>query len=126
LKKLLSIIAALAFFFPQILSVLILAEFSINRDFIAKELCIQKEIPDNCCRGKCQLNDNLEKAGEKQNKGLPTVTVKFEINHFIPERESPAIKKDISLKAGKSFSKITTSTLPGVKPGVFHPPKLIF
>jgi len=40
----------------------VLLHFELNQEYIANELCVEKDIPDSCCKGKCYLNDALEKA----------------------------------------------------------------
>jgi hypothetical protein len=39
-------------------------EYAVNKDYIAKYLCVQKDIPDNCCQGKCYLHEQLKKNSE--------------------------------------------------------------
>jgi hypothetical protein len=38
---------------------IIFLSFKVNRDFISKNLCIQKAASDNCCKGSCQLKKQL-------------------------------------------------------------------
>jgi hypothetical protein len=42
-------------------------EYMINKDFISKNLCVQKDIPDNTCHGKCYLHKQIEKT-QHENK----------------------------------------------------------
>jgi hypothetical protein len=39
-------------------------EYLLFKDYISKNLCINKDIPDNCCHGKCYLDEQLKKAIE--------------------------------------------------------------
>lgn len=39
-------------------------EYIINKDYIEKFLCIQKDNPDNECHGKCYLHEQLNKQSE--------------------------------------------------------------
>lgn len=39
-------------------------EYIINKDYIAKHLCIQKDNPENSCNGKCYLHEQLKKQSE--------------------------------------------------------------
>lgn len=34
--------------------------FKLNQDYIATTLCEEKDIPQSCCRGKCQLNKMVQ------------------------------------------------------------------
>lgn len=49
-------------------------EYLINRDYIAKNLCINKDKPKSCCKGKCHLVKQLNKtnpSNENDKKELP-------------------------------------------------------
>lgn len=61
-------------------------QYSLDKAYIAKNLCIKKEVKDNCCQGKCYLKKQIEKSAEsndydtkKQDKKQRTV----EINDFV-------------------------------------------
>ena len=45
--------------------------FEFNRDYIAKNLCVKKDIEDNDCKGNCHLEKQLDKAEEQEQKQLP-------------------------------------------------------
>jgi hypothetical protein len=38
------------------------AGFEINEELIRLELCEKRNVPDSCCRGKCYLDKEMEKA----------------------------------------------------------------
>lgn len=46
---------------PAISNIIIYINFKIHQDYIAKQLCVQKEIDDNKCQGCCQLKKEVEK-----------------------------------------------------------------
>ncbi|WP_343305606.1 hypothetical protein AAHN97_00390 [Chitinophaga niabensis] len=48
---------------------LVLAEFMMNRDYIAKVLCINKAKPQLACHGQCQLMKQMEKETKKEQNG---------------------------------------------------------
>ncbi len=37
----------------------LMAEYQVNRDFIAKNLCVNRFRPSCCCQGKCYLNKKI-------------------------------------------------------------------
>ncbi len=39
-------------------------EFVINKNYIEKNLCVQKDNPDNNCHGKCYLHEQLNKQSQ--------------------------------------------------------------
>jgi hypothetical protein len=40
-------------------------EYMINKGYIASHLCVQKDIPENSCHGKCYLHKQIEKSQEE-------------------------------------------------------------
>lgn len=48
----------------------LIVEFRINRDYIAKNLCVNRSRPSCCCKGKCYLNKKLaEDQSQQQTPG---------------------------------------------------------
>ncbi len=41
-------------------------ELKMNQDYIAKNLCVQKEVEDNCCQGSCHLKEKMEEDDKNQ------------------------------------------------------------
>ena len=54
-------------FFYLIRPVLPFIEYSIDKEYISKNLCIKKNIPGNCCQGKCYLLEQIKKNSEPLN-----------------------------------------------------------
>jgi len=44
----------------------LIAEFRINKDYIAKNLCVNRFKPRCCCKGKCYLNKRLAEDQSQQ------------------------------------------------------------
>ncbi|MFY9153777.1 MAG: hypothetical protein WAO52_17290 [Prolixibacteraceae bacterium] len=42
--------------------VLPIVEYALNKDYIAKNLCINRDKPKSCCEGKCHLKKELAKS----------------------------------------------------------------
>lgn len=57
----------------SISNVVIITDFVINQDFIAKTLCIQKEAQKGC-NGKCQLKKELAQSNTNSNSDTPLPT----------------------------------------------------
>ena len=48
----------------------VIAEFRVNKDYIAKNLCVNRFKPSCCCKGKCYLNKRLaEDQSQQQTPG---------------------------------------------------------
>ncbi len=37
-------------------------EYAVNKEYIVKNLCINRDKPKSCCQGKCHLNKELSKS----------------------------------------------------------------
>ena len=59
-------------FFYLIRPVLPFIEYSIDKEYISKNLCIKKNIPGNCCQGKCYLLEQIKKNSEPLNSSTDT------------------------------------------------------
>ena len=47
-------------FFYLIRPALPYIEYSVDKEYISKNLCIKKDIPGNCCQGKCYLLEQIK------------------------------------------------------------------
>lgn len=69
-------------FANNINTLVIIGDFILNQDFIAKTLCIQKE-EQKGCNGKCYLTEELKKnTGEDKDRPIQTEQ-RTELSHFI-------------------------------------------
>ena len=70
----------MAFLFTTVNKVWIFVDFKLNQDYIAQELCENKEKPELSCHGKCHLVKELKAEEEKENKDVPSrLKVKSEL-----------------------------------------------
>ena len=105
-------------------------EYSLFKDYIAKNLCVKKEIKGNCCQGKCFLKKQIKLAGENENSnGNNTNTNNkkaqtFEINEFVVFNITELNNNNeiTKLLFFRSESVITSKTAFDI----FVPPKLLF
>ena len=61
------IICLFILFFYLIRPALPFIEYAFDKEYIAKNLCIKKNIPGNCCQGKCYLLEQIKKSSEPLN-----------------------------------------------------------
>ena len=110
-----------SFLFQCSAYVLIYADFAANQDYIAKNLCENRDKPDMKCNGKCQLCKRLKAEDRKENKGLPAGKNLKQNTLFSSAKNifnSAAVNNDANQYA--SYSNASFSSLH--KQGVFHPP----
>ena len=56
-----SVICLCILVFYLVRPILPFVEYAMNKDYISKNLCINKDKPHNCCQGKCYLHEQLKK-----------------------------------------------------------------
>jgi len=121
MKKGITLFILMLFVFQNAGSIWIIGEFYINRDYIAKNVCINRFDAVPICNGKCYLNNKL-KANDKQEQKFPTLNYKevqlffespleflFTAIHFVIKKKYPV------LQAGSQKSNFIFS--------IYHPPK---
>jgi hypothetical protein len=120
--KLLAVPIFLIFLFTQTFSKwLIVAEFRLNQDFIAKNLCINRSKPKLHCNGKCQLMKKLAAEEEQSTMGNNAQTVKITGGLFM--QKAPVIALAALLPGQPAYNQVFImheSNSP-VR-SVFHPP----
>lgn len=103
----------------------ITASFFINRDYIARVLCINRDKPESGCNGSCQLKKQIKEDQENQEKSGIDAKVKDVLVYF--PTTIPQISFNTFEWAEKTFSNAYfTSFLPeGFAHSIFHPPSFI-
>jgi hypothetical protein len=122
LKYFLSGILIFSVLLFQFSETLIFIAFKINQEYIAANLCVEKDVENSTCKGCCQLKKKLANQKEQKEQLPPSQDSKYNIDFFA---------RDINkITMFFSFLGITKSelTLPFCKFflfRVFHPPRKI-
>jgi len=62
-------------------------EYGLFKDYIAKNLCVKKEIKGNCCQGKCFMRKQMKMVDENSNGNTTNPNSKkhqiIEVNEFV-------------------------------------------
>lgn len=95
-------------------------DFLINQEYIAENLCINKEQPVKQCNGSCQLKMELEKDDERKEK---TVKHQVEIIPTIVSQEVYEFEQVAQIVPSEKakFYTIQVETT-GYNSSIFHPP----
>ena len=56
--------------------------FKINQDYIAKNLCVEKDVKGSSCKGCCQLKKKLNENKEQKEQLPPQSINKYDFNFF--------------------------------------------
>ncbi|HMN06502.1 MAG TPA: hypothetical protein PKD45_12315 [Flavobacteriales bacterium] len=70
----------------------IMADFLLERNRIARELCVQRMVPEDLrtCHGECQLSKRLAALDDQERK-LPEMINAFRIDNMIADGGSPEL-----------------------------------
>ena len=77
--------SAIAIFFAVSPHVSYYLLFKINQNYIAKNLCVQKDIPENTCQGCCQLQEVMNDTDEDDSQSNIFVVPEISILGIIPD-----------------------------------------
>ena len=104
-------------------SLWVYVSFKINQSQIAKTLCVQKEIKNNTCKGKCQLKKRLANAEKETEKQLPSnQKQKLESVCFISTKHL-YLNYSFGINTVKKYSYIPDFYKVSFSLNIFHPPQ---
>ena len=121
MKQVFAYILILAVLSFQLSEMLVYFSFKINQDYIAKNLCVEKDVKGSSCKGCCQLKKKLEDQQQKK-EALPTSQVeKLDIN-FVNHQQGKLVvyqpeRKELHFYKGDNYCFQLTQN-------VFHPPRI--
>jgi len=72
MKRFIDFLLAIIILLQPFSSLWVYVSFKVNQSQIAKTLCVQKEIKNNTCKGKCQLKKRLANAEKETEKQFPS------------------------------------------------------
>ena len=109
-----------------IIPVVPVIDYLINKEYIAKNLCVNKDKPKSCCKGKCHMVKQLQKTNPNTENDTKNTTKKVqlkELNDFLVVNTC-RLKLEIT---GVSYYNYSISVFVELaKPAVFVPPKPFF
>ena len=115
--------ALLGIFLQTFSQALILAKFYANQDYIAKNLCENRNRPELHCNGKCCLKKKLDKengtgttSSSKSEKESPVVSL------FFSEPAAFSTSIILSTTGSQQYAGRTDRCLCPALAAVFHPP----
>lgn len=122
MRQIFSIVLILAIALHLFSELGIYISFKINQDYISKNLCVEKDIPNSTCHGCCQLKKKLKTSEEQKEENPQSTNKKPEIQFFNPGSaiafSSPAKSYQIIIPKAIDTSILLTES-------IFRPPKEI-
>lgn len=120
MKHLVAHILILSIFSFQFSELLIYIAFKINQDYIAENLCVEKDIEGSTCKGCCQLEKKLD---EQQNKkeALPVSQSEKQDIYFYAETSPSLFPIFPATNTLKEYYSVKYQFELRLK--IFHPPR---
>lgn len=78
MKHIIVILLTASFFLQNIGKLIVVINYRINKEYIAENLCENRDEPESCCEGKCHLEKELDKEEKKENGPANTIKEKAE------------------------------------------------
>ncbi|MCE9538498.1 MAG: hypothetical protein K8R85_04665 [Bacteroidetes bacterium] len=100
--------------------VVIFVNYEINKEYITKKYCENKNKPKMHCNGKCHMVKQLNEEDKKENSPLNNLKEKFEVQLFSQDRKTTLF--EIYLTGENTFSAFQLSKTSNPSFSVFHPP----
>jgi hypothetical protein len=122
LKIFATIFLTFSIFVQTFSTLFIKADFYLNRAYIAKNFCVNKDKPMMHCDGKCYLSKKIT-AQEKQDQQSPvSKNERFDMAPFFVPKPF-AIKNTLTISKSRYFIRNENSTL-SFHSSIFHPPSV--
>jgi hypothetical protein len=121
LKQLVTILLFSLFLVQNFTSYWLIADYWLNKSFVARNLCENRNKPRMHCNGKCYLHKQLAKENKQNDASAPDAKIKIEPAVFLFQQtigQFVAVVKDNPPQYGRYIF----SLLPGIAKSVFHPP----
>lgn len=122
LKKFICCILVISFFGSQLNGFIIFLNFKANQDFIAKELCEDKDIPTSTCQGNCYLAKQLKAEKEKEEEKAPPETKEKNEVIFYVDAKSLSLNTHLFSAQQAKYSSGQNVPLKDFIEDIFRPP----
>lgn len=95
-------------------------DYALNKEYIARVLCINKNKPEKNCNGKCHLKKQLKEQDKKEQSPVNSAREKVEIKLFSDFKK--LIEQPLFVTTIKHNSPFFSSKSSIHLPVIFHPP----
>jgi hypothetical protein len=124
LKYIFVSITLLGILFQGLAKSYVLIKFELNQEYIAKNLCIKKEVPGNCCQGNCQLTKDLD-AENKKEQSSPIQILKNTVDiQFVCTYDVLVNFKQYPIQC--QYANFVVGQTAAFPKAIFHPPSSFF
>ncbi|SFP55577.1 hypothetical protein [Parafilimonas terrae] len=96
------------------------AAYSLNKNYIAENFCINKSNPETHCEGHCFLNKQKQKEEGSNKQAADNKTERLQVAVYeLPQEITATVYRTASSVA---YGDITDIELQGYTSSIFHPP----
>lgn len=96
------------------------AAYSLNKDYIAENFCINKNKPETHCEGHCYLNKQKQQEESSNKQAADSRTERLQVTVYeLPQEAAAIVYRTVSTI---TYGDITQIELPGYTSAIFHPP----
>ena len=120
MTRLISILLLSAFLFQSFSKVVILANYELNKEYIAKNFCENRNNPEMHCNGKCHMMKQMKEEDKKENGPVNNLKEKYEVQLFSEGKSAFEILNTHTVFEYSSFYQMD-KTSPHLL-SIFHPP----
>ena len=120
LQKLLSILLLFSLTFQCFSKLGILISYELNKDYIARVLCINKDKPEMHCNGQCYLHKKMQQDTEHKQQGQSTTGSKMELSLFCSTHQHMAGPDPLMSRL--LYAPLLIKTYPTPARAILHPP----
>ena len=99
-------------------------EFILFRSYIIQELCIEKEVEDSCCKGKCFVNGEKEESDAEKGNAVP-ISLKTEVENEKSDRIESGEFESKNYNLNTLLGYLNASYSYKLVTDIFHPPQNI-
>ncbi|HEY6899158.1 MAG TPA: hypothetical protein VI233_00885 [Puia sp.] len=121
LKQSTALFLLLAMMATTFTKAVIVVDFYANQDYIAKNLCINRDKPRMNCAGKCQLCKRLDRE-DNQEKNMPERKQENRSEVVFCEGQSAYLLSPAATPLSSSYPVLTAGTPVSRARSIFHPP----
>lgn len=121
MRYLVAYILVLSILTFQFTELLIYMSFKLNQDYIAKNLCVEKDVEGSTCNGCCQLKKKLEEQEQQKETAPPAQSEKLDITFCMLQQS----KSDLYCSGRTQFRMFYRGIYSFlIYNQIFHPPRL--
>lgn len=121
MKHVITILVLVAILLQPFSNAVILLNYTINKEYISKNICENRKKPQLRCNGKCHLMKQLKKENKQQEQS-PLALLKCNVQVQYVEEQQEYIFSNTETRVAVNFPRYLIGNTSAESQSVFHPP----